>query len=62
MRCTVFLPQGATPPILAFFEQEGAEVIVHGTSYAEALKAAEAAVSSNSNACVRFLPFPLIAC
>ena len=52
MKCTVYLPRGASPPILAFFEQEDAEVVVHGGCYAEALKAAETAVDSNANACV----------
>lgn len=65
MKCTVFLPHGATPPILAFFEQEGAEVKVQGSCYAEALRSAEAEVSSNPNAYVLsvssfFSPEPLL--
>lgn len=50
MRCTVYLPEGASASTLAFFEQEGAEVRPHGKCYQEALAAAEEAVKAEANA------------
>ena len=50
LRCTVYLPQGASESTLAFLKQEGAEVVEHGKCYDEALAAAEAAVAAEDNA------------
>ncbi|KAJ3475347.1 hypothetical protein NLI96_g11892 [Meripilus lineatus] len=50
MKCTVFLPHGATPAILRFFEREGAEVRFEGTCYPEAFKAAQLEATTNPNA------------
>lgn len=49
LRCTVFLPQGASASTLAFFKQEEAEVREVGDCYQHALDAAEEAVKSDSN-------------
>ncbi|KAI0797773.1 tryptophan synthase beta subunit-like PLP-dependent enzyme [Abortiporus biennis] len=50
MKCTVFLPEGATQPVLNFFKQEGAIVKTIGSCYAQALKAAKEEVATRSNA------------
>ncbi|KAI0085474.1 tryptophan synthase beta subunit-like PLP-dependent enzyme [Irpex rosettiformis] len=50
LKCTVYLPAGAIPAILAFFAQEGAEVREVGKCYQEALAAAQDAVAAEENA------------
>lgn len=52
VRCTVFLPRGASPSTLAFFKQEEAEVQEIGTCYQQALDAALEAVAAEKNASV----------
>jgi L-serine/L-threonine ammonia-lyase len=53
LRCTVFLPQGASASTLAFFEREEAQVRQVGDCYQDALKAAEDAVAEDKNASVK---------
>ena len=50
LRCTVYLPVGASASTLAFFKQEGAEVEIVGKCYQEALTAAEEAVNAEQTA------------
>lgn len=50
MRCTVFLPEGASASTLEFLKEEGAEVIIEGSYYLQALGAAERVVKEETNA------------
>lgn len=50
VKCTVFLPQGASPPTLALFKQEEAEVKEVGDCYQHALEAAQLEAQSNPKA------------
>ncbi|KAI0818835.1 tryptophan synthase beta subunit-like PLP-dependent enzyme [Irpex lacteus] len=50
LKCTVFLPAGATPTILAFFKREEAEVREVGNCYQDALTAARNAVAAEQHA------------
>ncbi|OBZ75685.1 Serine dehydratase-like protein [Grifola frondosa] len=50
LRCTVFLPEGVNEDVILFMQKEGAEVIIHGQCYIQALKRAETAVKEEPNA------------
>ncbi|KAI0693711.1 tryptophan synthase beta subunit-like PLP-dependent enzyme [Cytidiella melzeri] len=50
LKCSVFLPEGASSSTLAFFKKEEAEVREIGDSYQQALAAAEDAVAAEENA------------
>ena len=50
VKCTVYLPEGASQRILEFFKIAGAEVVMFGNYYLQALKKAEEAVKADSNA------------
>ncbi|KAF9466416.1 tryptophan synthase beta subunit-like PLP-dependent enzyme [Collybia nuda] len=50
VRCSVFLPEGATQKTLDLLRREKAEVIVIGRHYAEALKAAKGLVDQETDA------------
>ena len=50
VRCTVYLPHGVSQPTLDFLRKEGAEVIIQGNFYLEALRAAHKAVAAESKA------------
>lgn len=52
LRCTIFLPRGASASTLAFFRMEGAEVREVGSCYQDALNAAEELVKAGENAYV----------
>lgn len=54
MRCTVFLPEGASASTLEFLKEEGAEVIIEGSYYLQALGAAERVVKEETNAWVQY--------
>ncbi|KAH8833574.1 tryptophan synthase beta subunit-like PLP-dependent enzyme [Flagelloscypha sp. PMI_526] len=49
VRCTVFLPFGASERIIAFIKDQRAEVRIHGKIYAEALQASEEAARSEEH-------------
>ncbi|KDQ59473.1 hypothetical protein JAAARDRAFT_33046 [Jaapia argillacea MUCL 33604] len=49
VKCTVYIPEGVSRQTLDFLKKEGAEVVVAGKFYAEALKRAEEAVRSDPN-------------
>lgn len=49
VRCSVYLPEGASQSTLEFLEREGAEVIITGRFYEEALTAAREAVEQSSS-------------
>lgn len=50
VKCSVFIPEGATQTTLDLLRREKAEVIVIGRHYAEALKAAKHAVDKETDA------------
>lgn len=50
VRCTVFIPEGATQSTLALLRQENADVVVIGRFYAEALSAAQQIVATDPDA------------
>jgi len=50
LRCSVFIPEGATKSTLQLLEGEKAEVIVTGRHYAEALKVAQEMVEKDPQA------------
>ena len=50
LRCSVFIPEGATKSTMQLLEGEKAEVIVIGRHYAEAFKAAEEMVAKSQQA------------
>jgi len=50
LRCTVFLPEGVSASTAGFLKREGAEIVTVGKIYLDALKAAERAVETDSNA------------
>jgi len=50
VRVTIYIPQGAAAKTLELLKGEGAEVIVGGRFYAEALEAAQRAVDNDTNA------------
>lgn len=50
VRCTVFIPEGASAAILAFLEKQGAEVVITGKYYTNALARAEEVVKAEEGA------------
>ena len=50
IKCTVFIPNGASPDTVNFLKREGSEVIVGGDYYLQALRMAEEAVAVNLHA------------
>ncbi|KAH9483729.1 Serine dehydratase-like [Psilocybe cubensis] len=50
LKCSVFIPEGVTATTLALLKREGAEVIVGGRQYSEALKRAEELVAKEPHA------------
>jgi L-serine/L-threonine ammonia-lyase len=50
LKCTIFLPEGASASTLAFFRMEGADVKERGNCYQHALDAALELVKSEANA------------
>ena len=52
VKCTVYLPEGASSKILELFKMAGAEVVMFGSYYLQALGKAEEAVKQDSNAWV----------
>lgn len=50
LKCTVFIPEGATKSTLELLQRENAEVIVGGRQYSEALEAANKLIAKESNA------------
>ena len=52
LRRTVYLPEGATPYMLRLLRNEGAQVIIHGSYYYEALQEAERKAADDPFACL----------
>ena len=52
LRCTVYLPEGVTPYMLRLLRNEGAQVIIHGSYYYEALQEAERKAADDPFACL----------
>ncbi|KDR73476.1 hypothetical protein GALMADRAFT_251173 [Galerina marginata CBS 339.88] len=50
LRCSVFIPEGVTKSTLDLLQREGAEVIVGGRQYSDALKSAAELVAKESQA------------
>lgn len=50
VRCTIYLPEGASENVLAFFKRQKANIKVKGKIYAEALKGAEEEVAADEKA------------
>ncbi|KAI0670605.1 tryptophan synthase beta subunit-like PLP-dependent enzyme [Trametes maxima] len=50
LRCTVYLPHGVSQSTIDFMRKEGAEVVVAGSYYLEALRRAEEAVQAEPKA------------
>jgi L-serine/L-threonine ammonia-lyase len=50
LRCTVFLPQGASLSTVKLMERQGAQVVVVGKCHSQALSHAEETVKSERNA------------
>ena len=50
LKCTVFLPQLASPSTIDFLRKEGAKVVLEGTYYLDALRRAQQAVAADTNA------------
>lgn len=50
LRCTVFLPHGVSQPTIDFMRKEGAEVVIGGDCYLQALQRAQAAVDAEAKA------------
>ncbi|KAI8998849.1 tryptophan synthase beta subunit-like PLP-dependent enzyme [Trametes punicea] len=50
VRCTVFLPHGVNQSTIDFMRKEGAEVVIEGSYYLQALQAAEKAVQAEATA------------
>ncbi|KAI0831064.1 tryptophan synthase beta subunit-like PLP-dependent enzyme [Trametes gibbosa] len=50
LRCTVYLPHGVHQSTIDFMTKEGAEVVIRGNFYLEALQAAQEAVHTEPNA------------
>jgi L-serine/L-threonine ammonia-lyase len=49
LKCSVYLPEGVSQSTLEIFQREGADVIITGRFYEEALKAAKEAVEHSSS-------------
>ena len=50
VKCTVYLPHGVSQSTIDFMRQDGAEVVVEGSYYQEALQCAQKAVAINPHA------------
>ena len=50
IRCTVFIPKGASTDTVNFLKREGSEVIIWGDCYLQALRRAEDAVAADLHA------------
>ena len=50
VRCTVYLPTGVSAPTIDFMRKLGAEVVIRGSFYLEALRAAREAVDAEPKA------------
>lgn len=50
VKCTIYLPEWVNESLLSVFAEEGAQVVVGGKIYADALQAAQQAVDSNADA------------
>jgi L-serine/L-threonine ammonia-lyase len=50
VRCTVFLPEGVSQPTIDFLKKQGAQVVIAGKSYLEALRKAEEVVDKENDA------------
>ncbi|KAJ8515516.1 hypothetical protein ONZ45_g7063 [Pleurotus djamor] len=50
VRCTVFIPHGASPSTIKLLKDNGADVVVGGVSYLHALEAAKEAVRTEAKA------------
>ena len=50
LRCTVFLPHGVSQPTIDFMRKEGAEVVIGGDCYLQAMQRAQAAVEAEAKA------------
>ena len=53
VKCTVYLPHGVSQSTIDFMRKEGAEVVIEGHYYLQALQRAQQAVESEPNAYVR---------
>jgi len=49
IKCTVYIPKGISASTLAFLNREGADVVIEGDSYLQALQKAEEAVAANEH-------------
>ena len=47
VKCTVYIPEGASEAIVNFLKREGSEVILAGKYYLQSLRAAEEAVRND---------------
>ena len=50
VRCTIYIPHGIGEATIEFMRKQGANVVVHGNLYPEALQAAREAVAGDPNA------------
>ena len=50
VKCTVYLPHGVSQSTIDFMRNEGAEVVIGGYRYLDALQHAQAAVEAESKA------------
>lgn len=50
LKCTVFLPHGVNQSTIDFMRKEGAEVVIEGKCYLDALQHAHRAVQAEANA------------
>jgi len=50
IKCTVFIPNGASPDTVNYLKREGSEVAIEGDYYLQALRSAEDAVTVNPHA------------
>ncbi|CDO70686.1 hypothetical protein BN946_scf184798.g1 [Trametes cinnabarina] len=50
LRCTVFLPRGVDRATMEYMKREGADIVIEGEYYSQALQAAEKAVRSEPKA------------
>ncbi|KAF9653133.1 tryptophan synthase beta subunit-like PLP-dependent enzyme, partial [Thelephora ganbajun] len=50
IKCTVFIPDGASPDTINYLGREGSKVVIGGDHYLQALRSAEDAVAANPHA------------
>jgi L-serine/L-threonine ammonia-lyase len=50
IKCTVFIPKGASPDTVNYLKRERSEVVIEGDYYLQALRSAEDAVAVNPHA------------